>query len=78
MVASSANLSGHPPAETAEQVVRIFGNQLDLVIDGGPRSGGMPSTLVDVSAPRARLLRSGSLDVVAELGDFEDVTADTR
>ena len=58
--------------------MRIFGNQLDLVIDGGPRSGGMPSTLVDVSAPRARLLRRGSLDVVAELGDFEDVTADAR
>jgi len=38
----------------------------------------MPSTLVDVSAPRARLLRRGSLDVVAELGDFEDVTADAR
>ena len=78
VVASSANLSGQPPAETAEHVVRIFGNQLDLVIDGGPRSGGMPSTLVDVSAPRARLLRRGSLDVVAELGDFEDVTADAR
>lgn len=78
VVASSANLSGHPPAETAEQVVRIFGNQLDLVIDGGPRSGGLPSTLVDVSAPRPRLLRRGALDVVAELGDFEDVTADAR
>src|SRR5881396_1674419 len=78
VVASSANLSGLPPAESAEQVVRIFGNQLDLVLDGGPRSGGLPSTLVDVSAARARLLRRGSLDVVAELGDFEDVTADAR
>ena len=75
VVASSANLSGQPPAETAEQVVRIFGNQLDLVIDGGPRRGGLPSTLVDVSDERPRLLRRGALDVVADLGDFEDATA---
>ena len=76
VVASSANLSGQRPAETAEEVVRIFGNQIDLVIDGGPRSGGMSSTLVDVSEKRPRLLRRGALDVVAELGDFEDLTGD--
>ena len=74
VVASSANLSGQPPAATAEEVVRIFGNQLDLVIDGGPRRGGQPSTLVDVSERRARLLRQGALDVTADLGDFEDAT----
>lgn len=73
VVSSSANLSGQRPAETAEEVVRIFGNQLDLVIDAGPR-GGEPSTLVDVSGPRPRLLRRGAADVVAELGDYLDAT----
>ncbi len=76
VVASSANLSGQRPAETAEEVVRVFGNQLDLVLDGGPRRGGIASTLVDVSAPRARLLRLGELDVRADLGDFEDARED--
>jgi tRNA threonylcarbamoyl adenosine modification protein (Sua5/YciO/YrdC/YwlC family) len=75
VVSSSANLSGQRPAETAEEVVRIFGNQLDLVLDGGPRRGGVPSTLVDVSAGRPRLLRRGALDVAADLGDFEDASA---
>ncbi len=75
VVSSSANLSGQPPAETAEEVLRIFGNQLDLVIDGGPRRGGVPSTLVDVSTARPRLLRRGALDVTAALGDFEDASA---
>src|SRR5258705_477501 len=75
VVSSSANLSGQRPAETAEEVVRIFGNQLDLVIDGGPRHGGLPSTLVDVSGPRPRLLRRGAIDVSEALGDFEDATA---
>ncbi len=76
VVSSSANLSGQPPAETAEDVVRIFGNQIDLVLDGGPRPGGLASTLVDVSDARPRLLRRGAVDVTAELGDYEDLTAE--
>jgi len=75
VVSSSANLSGKPPAETAEEVVEIFGNQLDLVLDGGPRRGAVSSTLVDVSGERPRLLRRGAIDVTADLGDFDDATA---
>jgi tRNA A37 threonylcarbamoyladenosine synthetase subunit TsaC/SUA5/YrdC len=75
VVSSSANLSGQPAAQSAEDVLRIFGNQLDLVLDGGPRQGGLASTLVDVSAPRPRLLRAGALDVTADLGDFSDARA---
>ena len=74
MVSSSANLSGQAPAETAEEVVNYFGNQLDLVLDGGPRRGSRPSTLVDVSGPRPKLLRRGELDVTPLLGEFEDLT----
>jgi L-threonylcarbamoyladenylate synthase len=73
VVSSSANLSGQRPAETADEVLRIFGNQLDLVVDGGARRGGQASTLVDVSRPKARLLRRGAIDVTADLGDFEDL-----
>ena len=73
MVSSSANLSGQPPAATAADVVATFGNQLDLVLDGGPRQGGIPSTLVDVSGPRPKLLRRGALDVTPWLGDFDDL-----
>jgi L-threonylcarbamoyladenylate synthase len=75
LVSSSANLSGQRPAETAEEVVRIFGNQLDLVIDGGPRRQAS-STLVDLSGRRPRLLRQGPIDVRGELGDFEDTTTE--
>ncbi len=74
VVASSANLTGQPPALTAAGVMQIFGNQVDLVLDGGPLTGGMASTLVDVSDPRPRLLRRGILDVTADLGDFEDLS----
>jgi L-threonylcarbamoyladenylate synthase len=74
VVSSSANLSGQPPAGTAAEVVATFGNQLDLVLDGGPRPGGIPSTLVDVSGSRPKLLRRGALDVTALLGDHDDLT----
>ncbi len=74
VVSSSANLSGQPPAETAQEVVGYFGNQLDLVLDGGPRRGGVPSTLVDVSGQRPKLLRRGDLDVTEFLGTFDDLT----
>jgi tRNA threonylcarbamoyl adenosine modification protein (Sua5/YciO/YrdC/YwlC family) len=71
-VSSSANLSGEPPAESAAEVVAIFGNQLDVVLDGGPRHARPPTTLVDVSGERPRLLRRGALDVSVELGSFFD------
>ena len=76
VVFGRANLSGQRPAETAEEVVQIFGNQLDLVIDGGPRLGGVSSTLVDVSGDRPRLLRRGPVEVAAELGDHDDLTVE--
>jgi L-threonylcarbamoyladenylate synthase len=74
VVSSSANLSGEPPAESAAEVVAVFGNQIDLVLDGGPRRALPPTTLVDVSGERPRLLRRGALDVTAELGPFDDET----
>jgi len=46
----------------------------DVLLDGGPRTRGIPSTLVDVSGPRPKLLRRGALDVTPWLGEFEDLT----
>ncbi len=74
VVSSSANISGQPPAETVDEVTAVFGNQIDVVLDGGPRRARPPTTLVDVSAVRPRLLRRGALDVTADLGEFEDCT----
>ena len=74
VVSSSANRSGEPPAQSAAEVVAIFGNQLDVVLDGGERHAQPPTTLVDVSGPRPRLLRRGALDVSADLGPFDDET----
>jgi L-threonylcarbamoyladenylate synthase len=61
LTATSANLSGEPPARTAEEVARSFPTGLDLIIDGGEARGGQPSTVLDLSEERPRLIREGAL-----------------
>jgi len=59
--ATSANLSGIPPAKDAETVIRYFGDRIDLIIDGGPTSGELPSTIVDVTEREMKILREGMI-----------------
>ncbi len=63
IVSSSANLSGQPPCASAEEIVRTFGNQIDIVLDGGPVGPTPPSTVVDVSSGVCELVRAGAVDV---------------
>ncbi|HEY0323690.1 MAG TPA: L-threonylcarbamoyladenylate synthase [Pyrinomonadaceae bacterium] len=61
LTATSANLAGQPPARTAREVARYFPVELDLIIDGGEARTDKPSTVVDVSRGRARLIREGEI-----------------
>ena len=63
LVSSSANLSGQPPCADVIEIVRAFGNQIDVILDGGPAAGAPPSTVVDVSSGRAELVRAGAVDI---------------
>ena len=62
LTATSANQSGEPPAHTAAEVVEYFGDQLDLILDGGGTSGTRPSTLVDLQGAQPVLVRAGPID----------------
>ena len=59
LTATSANLAGQPPARTALEVERYFPHGLKLIIDGGPARSELPSTVLDVSVERPRLIREG-------------------
>ena len=61
ITATSANLSGTPPADSAEMVIHYFGRGVDLVIDGGQTPGGLPSTIADVSGGRVVMVREGAI-----------------
>ena len=59
LTATSANISGRPATADPEEVVASLGPHLDLVLDAGKTGGGLPSTIVDVSALEPRLVRQG-------------------
>ena len=63
LAVSSANISGSPPATTAADAESQLGEAISVYLDGGPCSGEIPSTIVDVTGPVPKLLRSGAVTV---------------
>jgi L-threonylcarbamoyladenylate synthase len=61
LAVTSANLSGHQTAISAEEVLEQLGNLVDLIIDGGKSRGGIPSTVVDCTDTTFKVLRSGAI-----------------
>lgn len=59
VVATSANIAGEKSARTAEEVLRIFPNEIDVVIDGGPCEWGEDSTVVDTVPFPPEIARRG-------------------
>jgi L-threonylcarbamoyladenylate synthase len=58
---TSANISGLPPASTAEVILAQLGDEVDLILDGGPALGGPASTVVDCTGDRPFIRRAGAL-----------------
>ncbi len=63
VTATSANRSGEPPALSAGEVEAALGASLALILDGGPSTGGLLSTLVDLAGPSVHVLRDGAFFV---------------
>ena len=59
LVGTSANLTGMPPATTADEALSQLGDHVDLIIDGGRVPVGVGSTVIDLTMPRFSLLREG-------------------
>ena len=71
IVAPSANISGHVSPTTAEHVFGDLSGRIDLIVDGGPVSVGVESTIVGCFEPPL-LLRPGGLpreDIERVLGE---------
>jgi len=62
IVAPSANISGHPPPKTAQDVLNDLDGRIDMVIDGGPTQIGTESTVVDLTISPPKVLRKGAID----------------
>ena len=67
----SANLSGRESPKSAEDVLAQLGGRIDAVLDGGPCTVGVESTILDLTVTPYRILRQGGLsraDIEAVLG----------
>src|SRR6266849_1417119 len=61
VVAPSANRSGHVSPTSAGHVAADLGGRIGLIVDGGPTSVGVESTIVACLSGRATLLRPGGV-----------------
>lgn len=65
MAVSSANVSGQPPATTADEARRQLGDLVDVYLDGGTAEQQAASTILDLSGPQPRILREGPVSAAA-------------
>ena len=61
IIGTSANLSGGTNPLTAQEVHKQLGAKVDLIIDGGKCSGGIESTIIDLSRDIPAVLREGAI-----------------
>lgn len=82
IVAPSANRFGRVSPTRAEHVRDDLGDDVDLVLDGGPCAVGVESTIVECTGPTLQVLRPGAVtaeEISAITGlALVDTTADAR
>ncbi len=63
LAAPSANLSGKPSPTSAEHCIHDLDGKVPLIIDGGPCSVGVESTVISFTGKRPTLLRPGIITI---------------
>ena len=76
VAAPSANAHTHISPTTAAHVVRSLGDRVDLVLDAGPCTHGIESTVVDIVSDPPRVLRAGAAGLEAIRAIVPDVVYD--
>lgn len=61
ITATSANLSGRPPAIQPAEVRALFQDVVEVILEDGVLAGGAPSTVIAVSSGGYRILRHGAV-----------------
>jgi L-threonylcarbamoyladenylate synthase len=65
ITATSANLSSDEPARTADEIVNIFQDRIDLVVDGGKLDKSRCSTVVRIEDGKLKIIREGEISAAA-------------
>jgi L-threonylcarbamoyladenylate synthase len=61
IIGTSANKSGGADPGDARAVQKAVGGQIDMILDGGRVTLGIPSTVIDCTDTPARILREGAV-----------------
>lgn len=61
VAAPSGNTSGRPSPTTAQHMMEDMNGKIDAIVDGGPCSVGVESTIIDLTCEPPRLLRPGGI-----------------
>lgn len=61
IIGTSANKTGGADPAEARTVQKAIGGQIDLILDGGRVTLGVPSTVIDCTTEPARILREGAI-----------------
>lgn len=61
IAAPSGNTSGRPSPTTAAHMIEDMDGKIDGIVDGGPCTVGVESTIIDLTVTPPRLLRPGGL-----------------
>lgn len=77
LTATSANRSGEPSPSDASDVIRMIGTDLDVILDGGGCQS-TPSTLLDLTSDRPKILREGCISTETLVQFFNDHHIDMK
>ncbi len=82
LAVTSANVAGHAPPTTAGDAAGQLGDHVAVVLDDGPRTAAVPSTIVDLTREEPDILRTGDLDpddvLAVARGTLDPITASAR
>ena len=79
VAAPSANISGRPSPTAASHVLNDLEGRVDLILDGGPTSIGVESTVLDMTADPPLILRPGWItreQLIEVIGPVESATSE--
>ncbi|OQY30123.1 MAG: threonylcarbamoyl-AMP synthase [Anaerolineaceae bacterium 4572_5.2] len=65
LAVTSANLSGQPPPSTPAEIKTQLEGRVPLILDDGPRPGGIPSTILDLTQSPPKILRQGAVQIAS-------------
>jgi L-threonylcarbamoyladenylate synthase len=63
LVGTSANKTGEKPPRTAQEAAQQLEEDVDVILDGGPATLGVSSTVADLTSRKPRIIREGPISL---------------